>query len=178
MRLNIFNSKFIKNGKFSDFLFRFCLRRGPNKFAYSEYYIRENPGLLDKYQKEYAKYKNEYKIQLEEAKLLMIQNKSNSNFKIPLILSEPLSKVPSIYSWIESKLDQNQSTYDSEYFCFFETTRKVCRLYEIFASEGKDEFLPTSKIHRLLTKSKYDMEPTDLCNSNSGVYPLFCLSED
>jgi hypothetical protein len=173
MRLNVFNSNIIQEGRFSEFLFKFCLKKGPKKYAYAEFYIRENPKLLEKYQKEYDNYKREYHRQVEEAKQQMVANNTNANFKIPSILSEPMIKVPSIYSWVESKLDQNKSSNDAQYLCFFESTRKVCRLFEIFASDGKSDFIPSSKIHPLLTKSKYDMMPSEVYDANGNNYPLF-----
>lgn len=141
IKLNIFNIKFLKDGDFISFLFLLWLKKGPRKFAYSEYYIREHPYLLKLYQDEYNKYRAEYKNWLSLAKEDMEQNNTNSNYVIPSILSEPLSKVPSIYSWIESKLHPNQYKYESNYFCFFETTRKVWRLFEIFNDGKKIAFI-------------------------------------
>ena len=136
MQLNVFHSKSVKEGNLIDFLFRFCLKKGPTKFAYAEYYIRKCPDLLAKYNQQYIEFKKDYRFQLNEAKQQMIANSTNANFIIPAVISEPLIKVPSIYDWVEAKLDSNKKLYDSEYHCFFETTRKVCRLFEIF-NNGK-----------------------------------------
>lgn len=81
-------------------------------------------------------YKKEYRFQLNEAKQQMEENNTNANFVIPAVISEPLTRVPSIYAWVEAKLDHNQKLYDSDYYCFFETSRKLCRLYEVF-NKGK-----------------------------------------
>lgn len=92
---------------------------------------------------------------------------------IPKVLSEPLNKVPSIYNWVEKKLYPNQKIYDSDYYCFFETTRKVCRLYEIF---NNCEFI-TSKLHPLLTKAKIEGDPMDVeFGVDYNEFPLFCSS--
>jgi len=61
MKLNIFSTKYISDGRLISFLFLFCLKKGPNKFAYSEYYIREYPDLLKTYEEEYYKYRVDYR---------------------------------------------------------------------------------------------------------------------
>ena len=119
IKLNIFNTKYIKDGDFISFLFMFCLKKGPSKFAYSEYYIREQPYVLKIYEDEYNKYREEYRKCISIAKEDMALNKTNSNYVIPAVLSEPLNKVPSIYAWIESKLHPSQYKYESNFFCFF-----------------------------------------------------------
>ena len=136
IKLNVFNIKYIKDGDLISFLFMFWLKKGPSKFAYSEYYIREYPYILKTYEDEYSKYRNEYRKWINIAKEDIALNMTDGNYIIPPVLSEPLNKVPSIYSWVESKLHPNQYKYDSIFLCFFETTRKVCRLFEIF-NDGK-----------------------------------------
>lgn len=135
LKLNMFRTNIISGSKIAEFLFKFCLKLGPTKFNYSEFYVGEYPKLAQKYHKEYESYVNDYKIQLSDAKVQMEMNMKDSNSKIPDILSKNLLTVPSIYSWIENKLDRNQVMYDTDFFCFFETTRKVCRLFDIFSSK-------------------------------------------
>lgn len=123
LKLSIFNTKLIDEGKLADFLFRFTMKLGPKNAGFSEFYIREYPQLAIKYKKEYLKFKKEYRFQINEAKLQMVEN--NLNSIIPEILSKTMQTVPSIYDWIEAKLDRNQATYTSNFPCLFETTRKV-----------------------------------------------------
>lgn len=175
MKLNIFKHKIIQEGTFVEFLFRFCLKLGPTKFGYSEFYLREYPDLLTKYHKEYLDYKKEYRFQINEAKLQMEENKTNANFKIPMILSKNMQTIPSIYAWIEAKLDSTQAQYSSPFYCFFETTRKVCRLFDIF--NGNEE-VSMSQLHPLLCRSKNDETMEIQSEIDTESYPLFAFSEE
>jgi hypothetical protein len=116
MKLNIFKNNYVKEGVLAEFLFRFCLKLGPIKFGYSEFYAREYPYLVKKYEKDLIEYKKDYRVQVNEAKQQLIEKDISTNFKIPLILSKNLATVPSIYAWIESKLDPNQSKYEDDYY--------------------------------------------------------------
>jgi hypothetical protein len=138
------------------------MKLGPSKFAYTEFYIREFPEFLNRYEKEFDEYQQQYRICLEEAKVEMETNNTNSNFVIPPVLSEPLLKVPSIYDWVNSKLSCKASQNEVLFQILFETTRKVWRLFEIFASEGQLDFQPTSSYCSSLTKKKGDSETVDM----------------
>lgn len=116
MKLNIFKHNYVKEGVLAEFLFRFCLKLGPIKFGYSEFYAREYPYLVKKYEKDLVEYKKDYRVQVNEAKQQLIEKDISTNFKIPLILSKNIATIPSIYAWIEAKLDPNQSKYEDDYF--------------------------------------------------------------
>jgi DNA integrity scanning protein DisA with diadenylate cyclase activity len=171
MKLNVFNTKLLQNGVLVDFLFKMCLKLGPTYFTYSEFYMKEYPELTTKYENKYRDYREEYIIQIKEARDQMANNKTNANFIIPAILSKTMSTVPSIYAWVESKLDPNQNNYEANYYCFFETSRKVCRLFDIF-NEGEKE--TRSALHPLLAKSRYEDEQMEVeSDLNTDLYPLF-----
>ena len=157
MKLNMFNNKLIEQGTMVDFLFRFCLKLGPIKFSYSENYLREYPQLLDIYGTEYNRYIEIYFEDVIAAK----EHISNYtlNMIVPEVLSKNMAAVPSIYQWVEAKLDQNQSNYNTTYQCYFETSRKVCRLYDIF---NDSETVSKGALHPLLKKPKYEDESMEV----------------
>jgi hypothetical protein len=174
MKLSIFNTKLVKEGQLVDFLFRFCMKLGPKNAGFSEFYIREYPQLISKYSWEYLKFKKEYRFQINEAKLKMVEN--NLNSIIPEILSKTMQTVPSIYDWIEAKLDQNQTNYTSNFPCLFEMTRKVCRLFDIL---NDTEDTTKGELHPFLTKARWGDDQMEIePEIDTDQFPLLGVPEE
>jgi len=85
---------------------------------------------------------------------MMEMNSKGDSEAAPEFLVKSMTKVSNIFDWALNRVNSRENSHPFVYF--FETQRKVIRLFEIMKSDDF-EFKPESKIHPLLKQNRIDL---------------------